>query len=690
MNTPPSMQALHLRPQPYVEVLSVQPPAAADPGMPRAVNATVALTLFAAIAACGGGSESRGTAAFDVANAAYQPELLVAKLSAAAPPQSLARAGAAPTATEFMDWAEAPFSTYFPGHQADISYQGDPTYAGLVYRYYAATGNYLAVWNGTGYVLGPISNNQFVNVGTLSNYATLVATYKPTEASRFLAQATLGFTRAELNALASSRVYADWITAQFAVAPSQGHFDWLVAKGYDDPANINNANGLDNTIWRKLIASPDPLRQRVVLALSEICVVSVLGINAQWRQFSVANYLDILEANAFGNYRTLLGQISLSPAMGYFLTFRANVKANAAIGSQPDENYARELMQLFTVGLGQLNADGSVKTSGGVPNGAVLETYTQADVSGLARVFTGWDLDTSGLTSPYPPDIQRRPMTQVASRFETGIKVFLGTTIPAGTNAADSLKIALDTLFNHPNLPPFVSRQLVQRLVTSNPSAGYVGRVSSVFSNNGAGVRGDMKAVIKAILLDTEARDAGLASSATYGKLREPVVRFLNWARAYGATSATDAWAIGDLSDPAARLGQSPMHSGSVFNFFRPGYVPPGTAIATRGLSGPEFQITTESSVAGYVNYMQRVISGSGTGDVKANYSSLLALVGSSANLLAEINQVLACSQLSAATLSQIQPALDSIAVTTDAGKLNRIYAALTLVMASPEYITQK
>ena len=369
------------------------------------------------------------------------------------------------------------------------------------------------------------------------------------EASRFLAQATLGAGRSDIAAVQASGMAA-WIDAQFAVPQSQSHYDWLVAKGYNAETFRNNASGLDNTIWRKLIASPDALRQRVTLALSEICVVSVLGVAAPWRQFAVANYLDLLEANAFGNYRTLLGQVSLSTAMGYYLTFRGNPKANPVTGSQPDENYARELMQLMTLGLYKLNADGTAQGA---------ETYGQSEVSGLARVFTGWDLDATGLASPLPPDVHRRPMAQVASRYETGSKSFLGTTIPAGTSAAAGLNMALDALFAHPNLPPFVSRQLIQRLVTSNPGSGYVGRVAAVFADNGGGVRGDMKAVIRAILLDSDARSAATASSSSFGKLREPVTRFLNWARAFGAVSKGDTWAINDLSDPATRLGQSPM-----------------------------------------------------------------------------------------------------------------------------------
>lgn len=505
------------------------------------------------------------------------------------------------------------------------------------------------------------------------------------QAARFLAQASLGATQADIAAVQSGG-YAAWLDAQFNQPATQGHVAWLMANGYGLETHRHTVNGLDNTIWRKLVASPDALRQRVVLALSEICVVSVLGINSEWRQFVVAAYLDILEANAFGNYRNLLQQMSTSPAMGQYLTFRGSAKANPATGNQPDENYARELMQLFTLGLAQLNADGTPRLA----NGAPVETYDQNDVAGLARVFTGYELNTAGLSAPLPPEVYTRPMSVVASRHESGTKTFLGTTIPAGTNGAQSLTLALDTLFNHPNLPPFIGRQLIQRLVTSNPSGAYVARVAAVFANNGAGVRGDLPSVVRAILLDPEARSDANLGRASFGKLREPVVRFLNWARAFGAQSPSGVWGIGDTSDPASRLGQSPMRASSVFNFFRPGHVPPNTAMANQGLAAPEFQITTESSVAGYVNFMQRAISGSGIGDVRADYTRLLTLVNDSAALLHEINLLLAAGQVSDATLADLKAALDTVAVTTPSGPLNRVHAALVLVMAAPEYIAQK
>jgi len=507
------------------------------------------------------------------------------------------------------------------------------------------------------------------------------------EASRFLAQASLGADRTQI-ARVQAIGYSAWLDEQFALPQSTSRCDWLVGKGYDtlgtNNANKNGTVGFDASVWRKLLSSPDTLRQRVTLALSEILVVSITGLSGGWRQFSAANYLDILEANAFGNYRTLLQQVSTSPAMGEWLTFRGNVKYNATTGALPDENYAREVMQLFTIGLLQLNLDGTPKLVNGKPQ----ETYTLDDITGLARIFTGWDWDVS-VTGTTTPDFQRRPMVQIASRHETGASTFLGNTVPAGLDGATSLAAALDIIFAHPNVAPFVSRQLIQRLVTSNPSPSYVQRVAGVFLNDGAGVKGNMQATVRAILLDDEARNAANLASPSFGKLREPMLRFIAWARAWGATSPSDAWAIGDTSDPATRLGQSPLRSQTVFNFFRPGYVPPNSAIANASLVAPEFQITNESSVVGYINYMQTAVS-SGIGDVKADYSALVTLADDSQALLDEINVVLAAGQVGAATIATFKAALDAMPSGTAAARNNRIYAALVLMLAAPEFLVQK
>jgi uncharacterized protein (DUF1800 family) len=521
-----------------------------------------------------------------------------------------------------------------------------------------------------------------------------VASISATAAARFLAQASMGATREQI-ARVQALGYAGWLDEQFTLPGNGTRWDWLVSKGLNDITYRNSQAGFDSTAWRKLISSPDSLRQRITLALTEIIVVSIDGlIGGGWKAFSAAAYLDMMEAACFGNYRDILQQVSTSPAMGQYLTFRGNTKYNPQTGALPDENYARELMQLFSIGLLELNIDGTPR----LDNGKAIETYTLDDITGLARIFTGWDFDLAGGKAD-TPDFMRRPMIQVAIRHETGASTFLKSTVPAGLSGADALKAALDIIFAHPNVAPFVSRQLIQRLVTSNPVPAYVARVAAVFNNDGTGTKGNLKAVIKAILLDDEARNGSGASSSIdssgnidnpqFGKLREPILRFLAWARAYKATAANDIWNIGNTSDPATRLGQSPLRSPTVFNFFRPGYVPPNSAIATAALVAPEFQITNESSVVGYVNYMQHAIS-AGVSDVGADYGSLLPLADNATSLLDEINLVLAAGQLSSATLVNLRSAVDSMPSGTDTRRKQRIYAALTLVMAAPEFIVLK
>ncbi len=500
------------------------------------------------------------------------------------------------------------------------------------------------------------------------------------QASRFLQQATFGATRADI-AQVQSLGFDAWITDQIG-RPRTQHWDWLVTNGYNVAANINNTTGFDNTVWRQIITEPGQLRQRVGMALAEIMVVGIDGLTLQWRQFAAAAWLDVLLDNALGNFRTLMDRITYNAAMGQYLTYLNNRKANPATGSVPDENYARELMQLFTIGLNRLNMDGTLQLSGGQP----IETYTPTDVSQNARVFTGLVLDSTDTTTP---DRLRRPLIINASLHETGASTVLGTAVPAGTDGAAAIRITLDAIFAHPNVPPFISRQLIQRLVTSNPSAAYVGRVAAIFANNGSGVRGDLTAVVRAILLDSEARaDAG-TSAATGGKLREPVIRLANWARAFGATSTSGLWPIGDTSSSSTRLAQSFGRSSSVFNFFRPGYTPPNTAISSASLVAPEFQITNELSVVAYINYMQGLIS-STTNDVRADYTAMLALASNSATLGDEVTLLLAAGQLSSAVVGAIRAAVDTIAVTGTTGPANRVYAAVLLTMASPEYITQR
>jgi uncharacterized protein (DUF1800 family) len=282
-------------------------------------------------------------------------------------------------------------------------------------------------------------------------------------------------------------------------------------------------------------------------------------------------------------------------------------------------------------------------------------------------------------------------MQHIASRHSPEEKRFLGTTIPAGTDGPTSLRIALDALFNHPNTGPFIGKQLIQRLVTSNPSPAYVSRVSAAFADNGQGVRGDLRAVIDAVLRDSEAMaPSNITQPArSWGKLREPVLRYTTLARNFGATFSGEQWRIGDLSDPATALGQSPLHSPSVFNFYRPGYVPPNTLIARDSLVAPEFQITTDTSLPGYVNFMQRQLTAP-NGGLTLNYDAELALAADPPALVARLDRRLTNGAMGAATRDEIVSTVNALPSGTAAQNLARVRTAILMTVASPEYIIQK
>ncbi|MEY2952048.1 MAG: hypothetical protein RLZZ401_135 [Pseudomonadota bacterium] len=505
-----------------------------------------------------------------------------------------------------------------------------------------------------------------------------------TEAARFLHQAQFSASSAEVSSV-QSLGYATWLEQQLGLPNSASGWDWLMSKGYNDTTYLNSVFPADYMAWNQVMTAPDAVRRRFALAWSEIFVVSSNSMSIPGRCFAMAAYWDTLCAQALGNFRDLLDAVTLNPAMGVYLNTKGNQKEDTTSGRQPDENYGREVMQLFTIGLYELNADGTNKLNA---SGQPIETYDQATVTQIARMFTGWDFDATGATTSNLLQV-KTPMRLTASRHSTLSSTFLGTTVSANTDGVVALKTTLDTLFNHPNVGPFIGKQLIQRLVTSNPSAAYVGRVAGAFNNNGSGVRGDLKAVMRAVLLDTEARDTTLMAQTTWGKLREPIVRMTQWARTFGAKSSTGDWKIGDMSDSATRLGQSPLRSGSVFNFFRPGYIPPNTALATANLTAPEFQITNESTVAGYLNFMVNTVR-AGFQDVVPDYAAELALVNDTTALTDRLNLLLCAGQLSAATLSSIRTALASISTATSTGQTNRLYAAILLTMASPQYIVQK
>jgi len=510
------------------------------------------------------------------------------------------------------------------------------------------------------------------------------------EAVRFLTQASFGASDASIAEVVASG-YSGWLDAQFA-KPQALHRSLL--ESVIDPAQPqqNYRDFVLDSFWTQAISGADQLRQRVAFALSEIFVVSQLTGSINQRPRGLADYLDMLGREGFGSFRTLLERVSLHPIMGLYLSHLRNQKEDPASGRVPDENYAREVMQLFTIGLYQLNADGSVKLDS---NRQKIATYGNDDVMGLARVFTGFSWagpDTSnqrfngGLADP---DRDVKLMQAYPQFHSTAEKRFLGVLIPANTAAAESLRIALDTLANHPNVGPFFGRQLIQRLVTSNPSPAYVARVAAAFNDNGSGVRGDMKAVLRAILLDVEARGASGTADPQYGKLREPVLRLAAWARAFKVTSASGGYRIRSTADPSTQLGQAPLRASSVFGFFRPGYVPPNTSIASAGLVAPEFQITGETSVAGYLNFMRGVITnGAGTNaDVRASHADEVTLASDPQRLVARIELLLTGNQLAPETRNAIGDAVAAIPAGGSDAAINRARLAVFLVMATPEFV---
>lgn len=538
------------------------------------------------------------------------------------------------------------------------------------------------------------------------------------DAARFLLHAQFSANEGEI-ASVKAIGYAAWLEEQFALPNSQSGWEWLVSKGYsvvDLNDYVNNGTHSNYMIWYQLMQSPDAVRRRWAWALSEVFVVSFRGLVMPWPGFGIAEYWDILCRHGLGTYRELLEDLTVNPAMGAFLSTRANLKEDTASGRLPDENYAREVMQLFSIGLYELNLDGTLKRNA---TGQPIETYSSDDVSNLARVFTGYNQDFSRPTvlNPKPPHGKVQHIESARGRmvFEPRNhslleKRFLGVTIPANTQGPESLRIALDALASHPTTAPFLCRQFIQRMVTSNPSPAYVQRVAQVFNNNGKGVRGDLKAVLTAILLDDEALNAANLSSDTFGKLRSPVLRITQWARTFKARSLHGTWKMSIWDgDPSQDANQYPLNPPSVFSYYRPGYVPPGTAMAAVGATAPEFQIVNESSVAGWVNLLQRFLyrgfwvsapnqTAQGTNatdghDIAPDYSAEKALVQNSQALVHRLNLLLCAGQLSSGTeqliVRGLQADLNRTNFSDDFRQIH-VARALMFVMSSAEYLAQR
>jgi uncharacterized protein (DUF1800 family) len=524
------------------------------------------------------------------------------------------------------------------------------------------------------------------------NQPTARAPMSKAEAARLLTQATYGPTMAEIERVAAMGAEA-WLEAQFNTPPMDTHWAYVVERKGPIGCTVCDAQYINATMesfWTQAVRGPDQLRQRMVLALSEIFVVSTVNSAVDIHEQAHASYLDMLSRNAFGNFRTLLEQVSTHPTMAHYLSHMRNEKEDPATGRLPDENYAREVMQLFTIGLWQLNPDGTRKLDG---NGHPIPTYGQSDVMGLAKVFTGWSWngpDKSVERWHGWRGVDWKNQLQNYPQFHsTSEKRFLGTVIPAGTSGEQSLKIALDTLFNHPNVGPFIGSQLIKRFVTSNPSPAYVARVAAAFNDNGKGTRGDLKAVLRAVLLDPEARSATRLADPSWGKLREPLVRFGNWMRAFNASAESGYYRIWNLEDPISSIGQNPLRAPSVFNWFRPDYAPPGE-ILRQGLVAPEFQITHETTTTGYANFVIHTVERGhswNSNAIKADYSAELALAKDPPALMDRLDLLLTTGRMSASTRQII---LDAVSAIPASQAEARVHTAVALTMLSPDFIVQK
>ena len=523
------------------------------------------------------------------------------------------------------------------------------------------------------------------------------------DAVRFLARATFGGTKAQVAAVATMDA-ADWLASEFA-KPQTLTLAILQAQPRDIDGDIPR-NRATELYWDHLITADDQLRQRMALALSQILVYS--DISDQGHQERRAYYQDILIRNAFGNYRDLLQEVTYSPAMARWLTYWRNRKGDARTGRMPDENYAREVLQLFSIGLIELNMDGSPKLDA---QGQQIETYTNDDIIGLARVFTG--LTGKGTSfNTTDEDYNYNPLIMYDERHSPLEKVFLGTTIPANTGGTESVNTALDTIFAHPNVGPFLSRQLIQRLTHSSPSPAYVQRVATAFENGiytapngrrfGASQRGDLEATLAAIMLDESLflKDGDDASIVTKGKIREPILRFVHWARAFDLANidASNEGKLRVTTDPITGLGQQPMRAPSVFNYYRPGYVAPGTLSGDRNLTTPEFQLVNEGTSVGYLNFMTEYAFDRAykrdrdIATYKPDYSEEIALTSDIPALMTHLEILLTADRMTQAERDELIAILQLMPINTDTPEKEAVdreqivYTAVALVLNSPSF----
>jgi uncharacterized protein (DUF1800 family) len=503
------------------------------------------------------------------------------------------------------------------------------------------------------------------------------------DAFRFLNQATMGATEADA-ARVVALGYEAWIDEQLGRPVSQ-QLPYLLSLPV--PQNIQELQRDRVDVWfRNAVQGQDQLRQRVAFALSEIMVVSQVGALANL-PYALGSFYDLLASRAFGNFRELIEAVTLHPAMGVYLSMLGNEKPNAAANIRPDENYARELMQLFTIGLVELEIDGTPRLDGA---GEPIPSYSQSEIEGFAHVYTGWTYAGAASFRQARPTRQNQivPMQLYADFHDTGSKVLLrGAAVPPGQPGSADLAAALDNIFNHPNVGPFIAQRLIQRLVTSNPSPAYVRRVAERFNDNGRAVRGDLTAVVKQILLDVEARGG---SGRAAGKLKEPLLRITQFWRAYRGAASNGSYAA--FRNPNQLLGQGPLQSPSVFNFFSPAFAPAGE-IRAAGLVAPELEIATEYQNTVVTNTLRTYTfarnsrsAGLRPEDIVIDIEAEAAIAADAGALVDLVAGKLLAGQISEPLRSEIMGLVNRYGA---ADVSNRSAQAVYSVVTSPEYALQ-
>lgn len=520
-------------------------------------------------------------------------------------------------------------------------------------------------------------------------------------AQRFMSFAGFGASKQTLEAMVNTDA-ADWLANQFAM-PYDSYLESIRSRLViqDDPENRGSTTSTQRyhlqMFWDKVLGGEDVLRQRMLFALSQIIVANE---NNQRQAHREAYYLDLLGQNAFGNYKNILTEITYSPLMGRYLTYINNRAGDPSTGRLPDENYAREILQLFTIGLVELELNGELTLA----NGAPIETYDNEDVVNLARVFTGlrFDANELGTAAHYTPmEMNERNHSKLE-------KNFLNTSIPANTDGRTSIQLAIDGIFSHKNVAPFIARQLIQRFTASHPSANYIERVATAFETGefiadnalifGDGARGNLEATLAAILLEPSLFNPvdEPSNNITNGKIREPVLRFAHWARAFKVFNVNSAIErrLNNTTSTSSSLGQQPFRSPSVFNFYRPGYIAPGSNSGSMGLTAPEFQLVNTATAIGYTNFMTDFIvdntaTTTGENAFIPDYTDEMALADDAGALVEHLALILTGGRMTNDSQQLIIDAVESIelrASSIQEDKQSRVHLAIIMAVNDPSF----